>query len=259
MGGKFGCKQQKSPWQGASLLKLSEAQSHSNGEVRPCQALGADAAPHQLPPVLHPRFTRAFTETKAFTQHKLTVSAIMAIIVRVAFWGIAQVQLTWSALGHELLRDLLIIVISYAVASAGSCVFNLIRVPALIDADCQSKISQLSEQLALPDKVLAEYIAGLLAQINENAIKILQLALLYDVIESRQMKIDSLSFDDIQNSRQECVSVGLLRVEYETVDRYSPLAIANQRSFYQVPPEFRETLKRLLYKDPVRSNSAIVR
>jgi hypothetical protein len=50
-----------------------------------------------------------------------------------------------------------------------------------------------------------------------------------------------------QKARYERVSAGLLRAEYEPVDMGSPLALAKQRVFYQVPQEFRETLKRLLY------------
>jgi hypothetical protein len=100
---------------------------------------------------------------------------------------------------------------------------------------------------ALPDTALANHLRELITPISEDARRVLKLALLYEVIETPQMKIDGLSFDEIKKARQECVSTGLLRVEYEHVDISSPLAFAKQRAFYQVPQEFRETLKRLLY------------
>ncbi len=106
---------------------------------------------------------------------------------------------------------------------------------------------RVTSALALPDIALTNHIKKLLEPISEDARKLLKLALLYDIIEGSQIKIEGLSFEALQKARRECVSAGLLRVEYEPVDISSPLAIAKQRVFYQVPQEFRETLKRLLY------------
>ena len=109
---------------------------------------------------------------------------------------------------------------------------------------------RVESALRLPDKALADHIQTLLKALSKNARKVLELALLYDVIEGSQFKviqIDGVSFEDLVKARQECVSNGLLRAEYEPVDINSPLAIAKQRGFYQVPQEFRETLKRLLF------------
>lgn len=131
---------------------------------------------------------------------------------------------------------------------------SLSRAPAQLDAACQKEVSQLQTELDLPNKALADHLRSLLAQVSEAGTMVLKLAILYDMIEPRQMNIEGLSFEDLQRARQECVSVGLLRVEYETVDPYSPLAVSMARSFYQVPQEFREPLRRLLYA----SNSAIV-
>jgi hypothetical protein len=81
---------------------------------------------------------------------------------------------------------------------------------------------------------------------SPDAKKLLRLAMHYDVIETRQIKIEGLSWDDMQKALKECVSATLLRVEYESIDTSSMLAFANMRVFYQVPQEFRETLTRLL-------------
>jgi len=106
---------------------------------------------------------------------------------------------------------------------------------------------RVTSALALPDIALTNHLRQLLAPISDDGRKVMKLALLYDVIETPQMKIEGLSFQAIQKARHECVQAGLLREEYEPIDISSPLAIAMQRSFYQVPREFRETLKRLLY------------
>jgi hypothetical protein len=192
-------------------------------------------------------FAKAFHETTSFAHRKLLVSAFMAVIVRLAFWRFAQTQATWEGVWHELWRDLLIVLGSYATVILGSLVVNLFRAPGLLDAEFQQEINRLTSALALPDKALADHLRELLTQVSEDAKKVLRLATLYDVIETPQIKIDGLSWDAMKKARQECVSAGLLRVEYEAVDMSSPLAFAKQRSFYQVPQEFRETLKRLLY------------
>jgi hypothetical protein len=200
-------------------------------------------------------FAKAFQETASFTQRKLSVSAFMAVIVRVAFWRFAQTQATWNGVWAEVWRDLLIIVGSYTTVILGSFVVNLFRAPGLLDAECQQQISHLTSELDLPDKAKANHIRGLLAQVSEDAKKILRLAMHYEAIEIRHIKIEGLSWDDIQKALQECVSATLLRVEHESIDTSSMLAYAKMRVFYQVPQEFRETLKRLLYTTPALSSS----
>ncbi|MGA2989545.1 MAG: hypothetical protein ABSD88_03640, partial [Candidatus Korobacteraceae bacterium] len=185
-------------------------------------------------------FTRAFTETKTFTQHKLTVSAIMAIIVRVAFWGFAQVQLTWSGVGHELLRDLLIVVICYAIATAGSFCFNLIRVPALIDADYRSEVGRLSEELALPDKELAEHITELLNQVSDVDKKIVWLILMHGEITRPHVKVPEVTWEQTWKSLEKCIDVGLLRIG--NPGNPSSGALWQLSVSYYVPPEFRDSL-----------------
>ena len=120
--------------------------------------------------------------------------------------------------------------------------------PAQLDAECQTKINELTDRLALPDQALAKYLRGLLAEISEDAKKFLQIAVLCDVFDSRLIKVEGLSFDEIWDASKECKSLGLLTIEWEDVDESSPAAIQNMRLFCRVPAEFRETLKRLLYE-----------
>ena len=126
-------------------------------------------------------------------------------------------------------------------------VISLACAPAQLDAECQTKINELTDKLALPDQALAEHLRGLLAQISEDAKKFLQIAVLYDVFDTRQLQVEGLSFDEIWDASKECKSLGLLTIEWEDVDTSSPAAVQNMRLFCRVPPEFRETLKRLLY------------
>jgi hypothetical protein len=201
-------------------------------------------------------FAKAFQETASFTQRKLLVSAFMAVIVRVAFWRFAQTQASWNGVWAEVWRDLLIIVGSYATVVLGSFVVNLFRAPSLLDAECQHEIGRLTSELDLPDKDKANHVQWLLAQVGEDAKNILRLAMHYDFIETQQIfKIQGLSdWDALQETLEECRSVDLLRVKHEEIDPSSMMAIANQKHFYYIQPEFRETLKRLLYTTTPQSS-----
>ena len=127
-------------------------------------------------------FAKAFQETASFTHRKLLVSAFMAVIVRLAFWRFTS-QTTWNGVWHELWRDLLIIVGSYAAVILGSFIVNLFRAPALLDAESQQEINRLAFALALPDAALADHLRGLLVHTSEDARKVLKLAVLYEMIE----------------------------------------------------------------------------
>jgi hypothetical protein len=128
------------------------------------------------------------------------------------------------------------------------CLLSAGRAPAVLDAECQKEIGRLNAKLDLPDKAKADHVRYLLALVSEDAKNILRLAMHYDFIETQQIfKNQGLSWDALQKVLQECKSADLLRVDYEVVDPSSMLARANQKSFWHVQPEFRETLRRLLY------------
>lgn len=135
----------------------------------------------------------------------------------------------------------------YLLVVGTLCVLSALRAPAQLDAECLTKISKLTDELAHPDQMLAEHLRGLLADISENAKKILRFALLYDIVERGQIKVKGLSLDEIWEAIEQCKSAGLLRVDVEYADTSSPLALIRQHVFCQIPPKFSETLKRLLY------------
>jgi hypothetical protein len=91
-------------------------------------------------------FTRAFHDTASFTQRKLSVSAFMAVIVRLAFWRVGQVQATWNGAWRELWHDSLIVVASYATVVLGSFIVNLFRAPALLDQERADEIAALAKE-----------------------------------------------------------------------------------------------------------------
>jgi hypothetical protein len=195
----------------------------------------------ELPSYARRRLTKASLETAGFTYRKLLVGACMAVIVRL--WHFRQVKLSSA----DVWADLLIIVGSYGAVVLALFAWNWFRAPALLDAECQQEISRLKSELDLPDKALADHLRALLAQVGENAMKVLRLVVLHDVIETPHVKIEGLSREAVRDACLECVSAGLFRLDYEAVDP--------SRGCYQVPSEFRETLKRLLYTTPALSSS----
>lgn len=126
---------------------------------------------------------------------------------------------------------------------------SLARAPAQLDGACQQMVGQLRAELALPDEALANHLRGLLAQISENATKVLRFVLLHEQIDTLHIKIEGLAFADMQKARSECITAGLLRINRVGGgdDAFSIRAMLGAQEFYYVPPEFRQILQRLLY------------
>ena len=106
----------------------------------------------------------------------------------------------------------------------------------------------IDEQVALPNDALADQLRGLVAQISEDAKIVLRFVVLYEVIERREIKIDSLSWDATQDALRECEKATLIIGEHDSASGFAPMhVLANLRSFYYVRQERREILKRMLY------------
>jgi hypothetical protein len=101
--------------------------------------------------------------------------------------------------------------------------------------------------LEFPDLVLANHVRHLLEKLSDDANRVLRLAILYDIIELQQINIDGLSWEAREKACRECVEATLLHKEDGPFDTSSMLSFVHRKIFYQVPQEFRETLKRLLY------------
>lgn len=141
-------------------------------------------------------FKRVLGETVVFTRNKLLIGAAMGILARIAGWEFSKTQIV-----HELIRDILIFTGSYSTAVVGSFLINLIRVPALLDADCQKELKRLSVELEAPDKAQAEHLRGLLSQLTENGKAVLRYCLFYEDVNLPRMKIAGLTDKDMDDGR----------------------------------------------------------
>ena len=102
-------------------------------------------------------FKRVFTETTAFTRNKLLIGALVGILARIGLLEFGRFKL-WQ----EFLTDVGIFIASYVTVVVGAFIVNMIRVPALLDAECQHEISRLTSALEFPDTVLADHVRSLL-------------------------------------------------------------------------------------------------
>lgn len=123
---------------------------------------------------------------------------------------------------------------------------SLARAPALLDAECQQVIKRLSDELELPDQALATYLADLLSQVGNDGFELLRFMLLHDEIGLTLIKVKGLSANQVSEAVRLCTVVGLLKYRVETSEKFSQVVF--RKFFYRVPPEYRQTLKRLLYK-----------
>ncbi len=124
-------------------------------------------------------------------------------------------------------------------------IVSFVCAPAALDAQSQRMITDLSEKLEVPDKVLATHLAGLLEKVGPNGRDILKFILLRDEeVERRQLKDDALSRDEISGALQVCSKEGLINTRDERHGQYANIIL---NSFYRIPDGFRLALKRILF------------
>lgn len=131
-----------------------------------------------------------------------------------------------------------LVVISLSFLSAG-------RVPAQLDAESQSIVKELTEQLELPDKDRTTHIQTLLKEVGDIEIAAIRFVLMHEEIGRQYIKLPDISWNDTGDALYKCVSIGLLRVRTE---EYASMGgIFGSQHYYYVPEEFRKILTRLLY------------
>jgi len=118
---------------------------------------------------------------------------------------------------------------------------SLLRAPAQLDAECQQQVQKLAAELELPDKALADYLIGLLNQTEDAEIKVMKFMLFHEEIDRPHIKIPKMEWKEIDVALRHCVEIGLLCIRSE-----GSAGSFLWMNFYWIPPEFRETLKRLL-------------
>jgi hypothetical protein len=181
---------------------------------------------------------KAKHETALFTWRKLLTGLCMAVIVRIALWHFAVAAPRLS----DLWRDLLIIVGSYAVVIISSSVINLVRAPALLDAECQRTIEDLSRQLEVPDKAKAAYLNQLLEKVGDNGKVAIRFLLFHsEEVSGWKIKLPNLSNEETYKALRDCSEQGLIN----TRSVIGPGMSIN--SYYWIPDSFRTTLTRILY------------
>lgn len=134
----------------------------------------------------------------------------------------------------------------YAIVVFALCVLSAGRVPAQIDAVSQEEISRINKELTLPDNALAIHVSDLLAQVDDNAKKVLKFVLFHDEVSQRNIKIKGVSYQEIDSACRQCRDLGLLKWGNNAPDPHS--MIAGMFDFYYIEAGWRETLRRLLYR-----------
>ncbi len=117
------------------------------------------------------------------------------------------------------------------------------RAPAALDAQSQSTIAGLNEKLELPDKVQAEHLKQLLANVGENGKALVKFMLLYEhEIGWGQIRVPNLSDKEASEAMNACRDQGLIVGRREQ----HPTHAAISNSYFSIPDGFRPTLKRVL-------------
>lgn len=164
----------------------------------------------------------------------------MGIITRIALLEFGNKAL------QEIKLDTAIFIGSYITATVFSFLINLVRVPALLDADRQKEISLLSEQLEMPDKAKADHLRQLLAKLNDDGRAVLNLALFHDELNYKIMDAAGLSPEVIQKGTRNCLDSGLLH--HGNSSPNSSMGLWWMGDFYWISPEIRIPLNRLIHE-----------
>jgi len=185
-------------------------------------------------------FKRVFSETALFTTRKLLVGAVMGIITRIALLEFGKKAL------EEVKLDTMIFIGSYITATIFSFLINLVRVPALLDAECQREIRRLSAVVEGPDKAQADHLRQLLAKLNDEGLTVLKLALFHDELNYKIMDAAGLSPETIQKGTRNCLDSGLLHWGNNSPN--SSMGLWWMGDFYWISPEIRLPLSRLIHE-----------
>ena len=184
-------------------------------------------------------WSQAATETWKFWNSYRIITAIASPIVTAIFWVIIKGWTGWREMLYAALLGILIFLTGWGIVF----VVGFLRAPAALDAQSQRTIADLSQQLELPDKVLAEHLGQLLTGVGDNGRELLKFILLYDEVPRDQVKLGSVSSEETNKTISECADAGLINRRIEV---YGSGAIS--LGFYSVPEGFRPTLKRMLYR-----------
>jgi hypothetical protein len=197
----------------------------------------------ELKPYRARLWSHAGEETRRYWNSYRVGTAIASPVVTAIFWVAVKGWAGWQPVLYALLVGIAIFLSGWGIVFIVS--FGLS--PSALDAQSQHTITGLSEQLALPDKVLAAHLAKLLEKVGPNGQEAIKFVLLYEEVSRQQITIETLSEQDTTAALRACVNEGLMNARYEQHGSFGMFVL----SFYWVPEGFRPTLKKILYTSSV--------
>lgn len=180
--------------------------------------------------------SQAVGDTRRFWNSYGIITAIVSPIVTAIFWVAITGWTSWRDILYAALPGILIFLSGWGIVF----VVGFLLAPAALDAQSQRTIADLSQQLEMPDKAVADHLSQLLAGLGNNGREALKFILLYDEVARRQVKLGSLSWEETTKAIDECLDAGLIDCRHE-------LHASAYFAFYWVPENFRPTMKRILY------------
>lgn len=180
-------------------------------------------------------------ETRRYWNSYRIGTAIASPVITALFWVAIKGWVGWIQMLYAVLLGILIFFSGWGLVF----VISFCRAPVALDAEYQHTIARLKQELELPDKAAADYLADKVKIVGENGQALLKFMLLHDEEVSRaQIKVAGLSYDDIGKSLHVCAEQGLIKTRFEQ----SGTTWFSVNSYHWIPEGFRAPLKRLLYK-----------
>lgn len=182
-------------------------------------------------------WSQAAGDTRRFWNSYRIITAIVSAIVPAIFWAAIRGWTSWRDMLYTAPLGIIIFLSEWGIVF----VVGFLRAPAALDAQSQRTIADLSQQIEMPDKAVADHLGQLLAGLGNNGREALKFILLYDEVARRQVKLGSLSWEETTKAIDECLDAGLIECRHE-------VHASAYFAFYWVPDNFRPTLKRILYR-----------
>jgi len=185
-------------------------------------------------------WSQAVTETHNFWNSYRIATVVTAPVLTVIFWILIRGWRGWLETVHACLLGIVIFFFGWGIVFC----LSIVRAPAQLDEDCQNTIKKLREELELPDKALTDHLTELLERVGNDGKEVMRFAVLHDEFTHQHLKVKGLSSRQISEAVRLCVSEGLLHSRTERTEFFT---VPITTHYYWMSPEFRLTLKRLLY------------
>jgi hypothetical protein len=181
-------------------------------------------------------WSQAAADTRRFWKPYHVITAIaFSVVVTAIVWAAIRGWSSWRDMHYAPLLAILIFLSGWGIVF----VVAFFLAPAGLDAQSQRTIADLSQQLEMPDKAVADHLRQLLAGLGNNGREALKFILHYDEVSRRQVKLGLLSWEETTKAIDECLDAGLIECRHQ-------IFAGAYFAFYWVPESFRPALKRIL-------------